>query len=218
MHNINIKDELKLVLQGKSTDSDAQLIYSIANFLRQSSDSGAMAQRIESSKEEEATRLIEYINSKNLWNCDINFSSFLSQGAEQRVYIQNKTKVLKLNDAIYYLSWIDYLNNLLLNNYFFPDTAYKLIGFYKSDTSVIYAIVSQDYVEANEPTNLMKVKQFLENNGFLNTKNHDYYNPLLGIMLEDLHDENVLTRNDLLYRYCFLYKTRNILGLNLDNK
>ena len=111
MHNINIKDELKLVLQGKSTDSDAQLIYSIANFLRKSSNAGAMAQRIESSKEEEATRLIEYINSENLWNCDINFSSFLSQGAEQRVYIQNKTEVLKLNDAIY--SNFDYFSNIL---------------------------------------------------------------------------------------------------------
>lgn len=35
-------------------------------------------------------------------------------------------------------------------------------------------------------------------NGFLNTKNNDYYNPDLGIILEDLHDENVLTENGIL--------------------
>jgi hypothetical protein len=87
----------------------------------------------------------------------------------------------------------------LLNNYFFPDTAYKLLGFYKSDADVIYALVEQNYVEANQPTNLENVKQFLMSNGFVNTKNNDYYNPDLGIILEDLHDENVLTANDILY-------------------
>ncbi|PBJ12185.1 hypothetical protein [Flavobacterium sp. ACN6] len=30
------------------------------------------------------------------------------------------------------------------------------------------------------------------------TKNNDYYNPDLGIILEDLHDENVLTENGIL--------------------
>ena len=36
------------------------------------------------------------------------------------------------------------------------------------------------------------------NNGFNNTRNNDYFNPELGIILEDLHDENVLTENGIL--------------------
>jgi hypothetical protein len=36
-------------------------------------------------------------------------------------------------------------------------------------------------------------------NGFVNTKNHDYYNESLGIILEDLHDQNVLTKNGKLF-------------------
>ena len=32
-------------------------------------------------------------------------------------------------------------------------------------------------------------------NGFINKKNNDYFNPELGIILEDLHDENVLTEH-----------------------
>ncbi len=36
-------------------------------------------------------------------------------------------------------------------------------------------------------------------NGFENTRNHDYYCKDLGIIIEDLHDENVLTNDDLLY-------------------
>jgi len=62
-----------------------------------------------------------------------------------------------LNDAIYYLSWIDYLTNLLLNNYFFPDTAYKLLGFFEN-ASVLYAVVEQHYINATEKTDLKIVE------------------------------------------------------------
>jgi len=195
----NLKHELQHILQGKSPVSQGELIQAIATYLRESTKTGSMAQANEPNKNEETKKLVQYINENNLWNCDINFGLFISQGAEQRVFLQNKTQVLKLNDSIYYASWLDYLNNLLLNNYFFPDTAYQLLGFYKSDNDVIYSLVAQNYVESNQPTDLDLVKQFLENNGFKNTKNNDYFNPNLGIILEDLHDENVLTANDILY-------------------
>jgi len=199
VENNKIKNELKNILSGKSSVSHGELIQAIANYLKESTQTSSLAQRNKPNKDQETASLIDYINKNNLWNCDINFNLFLSEGAEQKVFIQNKNKVLKLNDSIYYLSWIDYFNNLLLNNYFFPDTAYKLLGFYKSDTDVLYALVEQNYVEANQPTNLINVNQFLANNGFDNTKNNDYYNPNLGIILEDLHDENVLTANNILY-------------------
>ena len=77
-------------------------------------------------------------------------------------------------------------------------SAYQLLGFYK-DKETIYAVVEQPFVKANEKTDLSLVKSFLENNGFRNTKNHDYINEDLGIILEDLHDENVLTQNGMLY-------------------
>lgn len=87
----------------------------------------------------------------------------------------------------------------MLNNYFFQDTAYDLLGFYKSETNVIYSLVEQNYIELTEPTDLKKVKKFLESNEFTNTRNNDYYNFNLGIILEDLHDENVLTANGILF-------------------
>jgi hypothetical protein len=37
----------------------------------------------------------------------------ISEGAEQKVYLKDSEHVLKLNDAIYYNSWKDYLYNLL---------------------------------------------------------------------------------------------------------
>jgi hypothetical protein len=85
-----------------------------------------------------------------------------------------------------------------LHNYFFEDTAYKLIGFTK-DEDILYAVAQQSYVSITRNTDLNKVKAFMNSNGFIYTRNNDYFNPELGIILEDLHDENVLTRNDVLY-------------------
>ena len=157
-----------------------------------------MAQEYKQNKQQERESLIEFANQENLWLANINVENYVSQGAEQRVYLKDGSSVLKLNDAIYYASWIDYLHNLLLNNLFFPDTAYQLLGFFK-ELDVIYAVVEQPFIKATEKTDLSIVKLFLENNGFRNTKNHDYYNADLGLILEDLHDENVLTQNGMLY-------------------
>ena len=63
----------------------------------------------------------------------------------------------------------------------------------------MYAVVQRTFVSITENTKIENVKSFLNENGFQNTRNNDYYNPNLGIILEDLHDENVLTKNDVLY-------------------
>ncbi|GGD30894.1 hypothetical protein GCM10011343_21290 [Flavobacterium orientale] len=80
----------------------------------------------------------------------------------------------------------------MLNNFFFPDTAYQLIGFYEQEEA-LYAVVEQRFVASDSDTDLNNVTSFLNSNGFVNTRNNDYYHPELGIILEDLHDENVLT-------------------------
>lgn len=69
----------------------------------------------------------------------------------------------------------------------------------KKEDETIYAVVRQSFVTVTQTTDLDQVKLFLTSNGFENTRNNDYYNPELGIILEDLHDENVLTQNDVLY-------------------
>ena len=96
-------------------------------------------------KRQETDRLIQYAEENALWFSDVNLENYVSEGAEQKVYLKDGKTVIKLNDAIFYNSWIDYFNNLLLNNYFFPDTAYQLIGFYK-DNEVLYAVVQQPFV------------------------------------------------------------------------
>ena len=192
-------DELQNIIQRKSSNSPRTLIQTITNYLGASQRASSMAKDDKQYKQKETEDLIEYCNQNNLWATNkVNFDLFISEGAEQKVYIKDETTVFKLNDSIYYSNWSDYFTNLLLNNYFFPDTAYTLIGFCLIEKTV-YALVEQPFVKANQPTDLGQVKEFMIANGFENTRNHDYYNSELNIILEDLHDENVLTQDGILY-------------------
>ena len=193
-----MRDDIQHILSGKSQVKHHHLIQTTCSYLKGSQGTSSMVKVQQQHKEEETKILIQFAEDNNLWVENINIDLYVSQGAEQKVYLKDGTSVLKLNDSIYYVSWIDYFHNLLLNNLFFPDTAYQLLGFYK-DLDVLYAVVEQPFVKANEKTDLNMVKAFLENNGFINKKNHDYYNEELGLILEDLHDENVLTQNGMLY-------------------
>ena len=193
-----MRDDIQHILSGTSQVKCHHLIQTTCSFLKGSQGASSMVKNQQQYKEEETKRLIQYVIDNNLWVYNINIELYISQGAEQKVYLKDGSTVLKLNDTIYYANWVDYFHNLLLNNLFFPDTAYNLLGFYK-DLDVIYAVVEQPFVKATEKTDLNVVKTFLENNGFRNTKNHDYYNEELCLILEDLHDENVLTQNGMLY-------------------
>jgi hypothetical protein len=193
-----LKHELQAIISGESNHGNTTLIQTITDYIRTSQRTGPLAQEKHQNKKEETARLIQFAKEEQLFIEDIDEKRFISSGAEQKVYIYDEQFVIKLNDAIYYASWEDYFNNLLLNNYFFPDTAYELIGFYKNNET-LYAVVKQAFVKADSLTNLESVKEFLTNNGFQNTKNFDYYHPELGIILEDLHDENVITNEKILY-------------------
>lgn len=192
-----MKYELQLIISGKSEVKHGTIIQAATSYLRRSEISSEMAEGFKHFKKQEKEILEKFIDINNLWILDINLDNYVSEGAEQKVYLKDGKHVIKLNDSIYYNSWIDYFNNLLLNNFFFPDTAYNLLGFFKNENT-IFAVVEQPFVKATEQTDLEVVKKFMLRNGFLNTKNNDYYNPDLGIILEDLHDENVLTENGIL--------------------
>lgn len=191
-------NELQNIISRTKQVKHGTIIQTIANYLSRSQETSLVVANYKHYKNEEEKRLIDYIENNNLWVNDIDINCYLSEGAEQKVYLKDNFHVWKLNDSIYYESWQDYFTNLLLNNYFFSDTAYELKGFY-SNENILYAVVIQNFVKANQKTDLSKVKEFMINNGFQNTRNNDYFNPELGIILEDLHDENVLTQDGILY-------------------
>jgi len=193
-----MNNEVQLIISGKSQVKFGNTIQPILSYLRGSKNSSTLDKSNKHFKKEETERLKIFINNNNLIVNEINSDDYVSEGAEQKVFLKDGKSVLKLNDAIYYISWEDYFINLLLNNYFFPDTAYKLNGFYE-ENSILYAVVEQTFIKANQKTDLKHVKTFMESNGFKLIRKYDYFNSQTGILIEDLHDENVLTYNKMLY-------------------
>jgi len=196
---MNLKYELQRIISGVSENPEGNIIKSAADFLRKSKEAGGNAETNEFTKSQEAARLVDWIEDCGLWFGDIDENRFIAEGAEQKVYLDKDSKhVIKLNDTVFYAHWEDYLHSLLIHNFLFPETDYTLIGF-RFENQNIKAVVRQPFIEITEPTDSNLVKEFLLANGFKLKKNNDYFHPTVGIILEDLHEENVLTKNGTLF-------------------
>lgn len=120
------------------------------------------------------------------------YYTYLTEGGEAKIYFaRDRKNVVKLNDAVCYNNWLNFLNSVIIHNLIFEDTAYTLLGFIKNDHG-LFAVLKQPFIITDSYTNLKEVKIFLEHNGFQNTKRNDYYDAELGLILEDIHDKNVL--------------------------
>ncbi len=195
----NIKNELQNIITGNGQIGDKNLIKTIQDVLRRNEESIQISSQNKLVKSEEEIFLKHIIEAEDLtYKEEISESNYISEGAEQKVYRLDDKYVIKLNDTIFYASWKDYFNSLLIHNYFFNSTKYELLGF-KIINKKIFAVVKQRFVKADEIVDLEQVKSFLKFNNFRNVRNNDYQNDELGLIFEDLHDENVLINNGILY-------------------
>ncbi len=195
----NIKNELQNIITGNGQIGDKNLIKTIQDVLRRNEKSIQISSQNKLVKSEEEIFLKHIIEAEDLtYKEEISESNYISEGAEQKVYRLDDKYVIKLNDTIFYASWKDYFNSLLIHNYFFNSTKYELLGF-KIINKKIFAVVKQRFVKADEIVDLEQLKSFLEFNNFRNVRNNDYQNDELGLIFEDLHDENVLINNGILY-------------------
>ena len=71
-------------------------------------------------------------------------------------------------------------------------------GFVKED-NVLYAVLKQPFITADAQVDLEDIKKLLHFNGFENTQRQDYIHRELGLILEDMHDENVLVNSEMLF-------------------
>ncbi len=195
----NKKDELQNIIIGNGQVSYGNKLKKVQNFLRENASASVRAEKQKYLKSEEEDKLRAFIQEENLYYDEqILEDDFITEGAEQRVYRLDDFSVIKLNDSIFYEYWYDYFNSLLIHNYFFHTTAYQFLGF-KFLNDKLYAVVKQDFIVTDEVTDTNIVKNFLEYNNFRNVRNNDYINVELGIIFEDLHDENVLTKDGAFY-------------------
>lgn len=150
-------------------------------------------------KEKETEFLATYIESNDLYFDELKFSIYLDEGAEQKVFFDDKNlKVIKLNDAIFYVNWSQYLESLIVHNILFKETKYELLGFIIIN-KIIYSVVQQDYIAPTEKTKIESIRELMFSKGFSIKKKNDYIHTELGLIIEDLHEENVLVKNESLF-------------------
>jgi hypothetical protein len=193
------KDELQHIILGDEQAGGRSQLKKTQAFLRRHAEANGDSKEQKHFKSEETAELITFAQQEGLFYEQlIDEQNYLNSGAEQRVYRLDVDYVIKTNSGIFYECWLDYFNSLLIHNYYFPATAYTFLGF-KIIDSELHAVVQQEFVVTTEETDINVVKKFLLYNGFVNTRNNDYVNPDLGIIFEDLHDENVLTKAPILF-------------------
>lgn len=194
-----IKDELQNIIAGNGQTGFEGLIKKAQIHLGGNEIPSSESENIKHLQSEEEKRLIEFIESNNLfYDEDISEVNFIAEGAEQKVYRLDDEFIIKLNDRIFYTFWKDYFNSLLIHNYFFESTAYELLGF-KLIEGKLFSVVKQRFICSSEPVDLDLIKNFLTFNHFINIRNNDYKNDFLGLIFEDLHDENVISQNGILF-------------------
>ncbi|MBK9150450.1 MAG: hypothetical protein IPM26_05405 [Saprospiraceae bacterium] len=187
-----MKSALSLLEKRFDTKIIPSLLTDVYNYLGSTSSNRAYSDKAFIDKSTEAKLLEEYIEENNLFYNNLDFSVYLDEGAEQKVFHDEASgRVIKFNDGIFYVNWTQYFESLIVHNVLFKETSYDLLGFIRINHS-IFAVVSQIFITPTEKTNIELVRNFMKQKGFTLKKNNDYVHTHLGLILEDLHEENVL--------------------------
>jgi hypothetical protein len=198
-----IREKLQNIIRGARLKGQGDHCTKIRNLLVESfGTSSTVKKEFESRailKEKQASFLRSHSEKVGLWLTSLpSGSEYVTRGGESQVYFAgDKLNVIKVNDAIYYATWTEYFNSLVIHNLLFPNTAYSLLGFMENAESLC-VILQQPYVEGKQ-ANLGYIKELLTFNGFENTKRQDYYNKEFALALEDMHDENVIAKDGILF-------------------
>lgn len=139
-------------------------------------------------KKEQAGVLKAYARQQGIWmDAPPSGIRYLAKGGESTVYLApDYRNVVKINDAVYYATWLEYFDSILIHNLLFPDTAYSLSGFIEIN-SALFAVVQQPFIQGAS-ADLSDIKVLLTYNGFSNIKRQDYFNDEFGLLFEDMHD------------------------------
>lgn len=209
MENNDTRSKLKNIVSGVVIEGTEDNCTAIRNLLcRSFSTSTTVKRDFESkaiTKEEQAEFLKRYARQTGcLMERIPDGLQYLARGGESKVYFEASTKsVIKFNDGIYYATWLEFFNSVVVHNLLFSNTAYSFLGFIETE-DVLQAMLRQPFVTSSDAVDLSDVKKLLAYNGFENRlrngqPTNNYYNKELGLILEDIHDENVIVNSDTLF-------------------
>lgn len=109
-------------------------------------------------------------------------------GQENDVFLE-ANRVWKRNNLSFHLSYCDFFDRLALHHLLFPGAPLRLEGFI-ADSEALWPVMSQPAIRARRGATRSEVEKIMGRLDFERTRNDDYEHPE-GLLVEDLHDENV---------------------------
>lgn len=115
----DVRQKRQHILRGTVIEAAQDHCTTIRNFLCSGcSTSTAVKRNFESQliiKEEQAERLKQFATINNLWLLSLpQDSQYLTSGGESKIYLDSDNRhVIKINDAVYYATWLEYFNSLV---------------------------------------------------------------------------------------------------------
>ena len=101
----SLKNDLQNIICGEIKDGKDELIKTTQAYLRKSFETSSGIEKKEYSRKQEEESLREYISDNNLWVSSDIFGTYITEGAEQKVYFtEGADDVIKISDAIFMLS------------------------------------------------------------------------------------------------------------------
>ncbi len=150
-------------------------------------------------------RLAE-INALSEWvehtDCLLDSSAFTRQwlefgeveGGEHQVF-QASGRFYKRNNMAYHSGYLEYFHRVVLHNYLFVETAVHFEGLMWYD-DLIQPVISQKAILADRGATRSEVEHEMKLRGFTRRNADNYISTAMGVLVEDLHDENVLVDAD----------------------
>jgi hypothetical protein len=179
-----IRKNLQDIVRGTRLQGQEDHCTTIRNLLIESFGTGSTVKsEFESRaiiKEKQVCYLKAHAEKIGLWLQSLPVGSqYLTRGGESEVYLAaDKLNVIKVNDAIYYATWTEHINSLVIHNLLFPNTAYSFLGFMENKGSLCI-VLQQSFIEGRQ-ADINDIKE-------------------LWLLLEDMHDENVVAKDDVLF-------------------
>ncbi|MBV4358285.1 hypothetical protein KTO63_14060 [Parasegetibacter sp. MAH-26] len=145
------RKRLKDIVSGNVLEGTKENCTSIRNLLCSSfRTSTTVKKEFESQsivKEEQVKLLRSFCDTNDLWVKELpEEKHYLTRGGEALVYLEsNSQSVIKLNDAIYYTTWLEFFNSVVIHNLLFRDTTYTCLGFTERD-GTLFAVLKQPFI------------------------------------------------------------------------
>jgi len=78
-------------------------------------------------KEKQADFLRILAEESGLWLASLPAGTeYLTRGGESKIYLDSdKLNLIKVNDAVYYATWLEFFTSVVIHNLLFPQTAYS---------------------------------------------------------------------------------------------